>query len=179
MLEHHQDPPTKYPNQHHLRETTTTPLGLGEYYKCLGGNTQAKWVLPFSLMLIMRYLAWNCQGAAYHGFMRLVKILISKERLNFLCLMETKVSGDQANDICKWMRFDDCLRVEAFGFSGGIWTFWINTMKVDIIIATHPQFVLLRVCEQGTNPWYVSFLYGSQTNHMRKQTLDGSECEKA
>ncbi|XP_031110827.1 uncharacterized protein LOC116014988 [Ipomoea triloba] len=78
------------------------------------------------------------------------KDLVMGDRPNFapnlVCLLEPKVSGDQANRICIGFGFEDWLRVEAVGFSGGIWIFWNSPLEVQ---------------EGNDPPWVLSLVYGS------------------
>ncbi|XP_031125131.1 uncharacterized protein LOC116027569 [Ipomoea triloba] len=66
------------------------------------------------------------------------------------------------------MGFSDWVRVEAVGFSGGIWTFWNKSSHVSVI-ATHPQFILLQVKSDQQNPWFYAVVYGSPTHHLRRR----------
>ncbi|XP_019157735.1 PREDICTED: uncharacterized protein LOC109154388 [Ipomoea nil] len=116
----------------------------------------------------MNVLVWNCQGAASKVFRRTLKNYLREFKPTVLCLLEPRVSGDNANDICFALGYDEWLRVEAIGFSGGIWVFW----KTDIVVQvsnTHPQFVLLRVTEGSNQPWNLSFVYGSPDYILRRQ----------
>ena len=58
--------------------------------------------------------------------------------------------------------------VEAVGFSGGIWVFWIDNLFIDII-QTHPQFILLRVQQGRSSPWFFSIAYVSPSPILRKR----------
>lgn len=49
--------------------------------------------------------------------------MVSMHKVDILALVETKVNGDRAYVICSMLHFDNWLRVECFGFSGGIWLF--------------------------------------------------------
>lgn len=40
--------------------------------------------------------------------------------------------------------FDNWVRVEAVGFSGRIWLFWRDKFQITVL-ATHPQFLIVRV----------------------------------
>ena len=81
-------------------------------------------------------------------FNRALQFLLSIHNPSILGLVETKVSGPNANDICKRIGFDHWVRVEALGFSGGIWLFWRKEISVTII-KTHPQFIHSRVVMKG------------------------------
>ncbi|XP_019173838.1 PREDICTED: uncharacterized protein LOC109169412 [Ipomoea nil] len=101
-------------------------------------------------------------------FLRALKFLIKSHRLKMIALFEPKVSGDHANLICKQIGFSDWIRVEAIGFSGGIWIFWEDSLRVTVSF-THPQFVLLQVWESSQPPWWLAAVYGSPTHHLRRR----------
>lgn len=86
-------------------------------------------------------------------------------------LFEPKVFGSHADAICKEISFDNWVRVEAFGYNMGIWIFWQNSILVDII-ATHPQFVFLKVHDRRSPAWLVCFVYGSPMCHLRRNLWD-------
>ncbi|XP_019151953.1 PREDICTED: uncharacterized protein LOC109148673 [Ipomoea nil] len=116
----------------------------------------------------MNLLVWNCQGAASRKFRRILGNFTKVYKPEIVCLLETKVSGAQANDICCRLGFDEWLRVEAFGFSGGIWVLWNLTILVDVLI-THPQFVVAKVSHSGSPCWFLSFVYGSPNITLRRE----------
>ena len=53
-----------------------------------------------------------------------LKELIRKYEPKVLALVETKVSGSIADHTCRRIGFRGMHRVEALGFSGGIWVQW-------------------------------------------------------
>lgn len=67
--------------------------------------------------------------------------------------------------------------MEAFGFSGRIWIFWKDDIIVDLM-ATHPQFVLLRVAEKDSQPWLLTFVYGSPSRQLRKKLWEDLKAQK-
>ncbi|XP_019178992.1 PREDICTED: uncharacterized protein LOC109174182 [Ipomoea nil] len=116
----------------------------------------------------MDCLLWNCQGASGRPFRRTLKHILQVYKPNILGLFEPKVSGDQANRICSQLGFSDWVRVEAVGFSGGIWVLWKDPVRISIVF-THPQFVLLHVQQDGQPPWVFAPVYGSPTHHLRRR----------
>ena len=65
------------------------------------------------------------------------KDIIRVKKHDMIGLVETKTSGKQADSICKKIGFDYWVRVEAVGFSGGIWVFWKEHLGVELLV-THP-----------------------------------------
>ncbi|XP_038688766.1 uncharacterized protein LOC119987931 [Tripterygium wilfordii] len=122
----------------------------------------------FSCMIsLMDCIIWNCQGAASKEFNRTLKDMLKFYKPGILGLLEPKVSGAQADSLCNQWGFENWVRVEAFGFSGGIWVFWKETLQISVI-KTHPQFIHLRVQSNGINSWLLTVVYGSPNFNLRK-----------
>lgn len=116
----------------------------------------------------MIFITWNCQGAGGKAFLRVLKNMIRTHKLDVLGLVEPKVSGAQANVICSKLGFSDCIRVEAIGFSGGIWVFWNTSLQVTVL-HTHPQFVLIQGQMENQEAWYYAVVYGSPTHNLLRR----------
>ncbi|XP_019198912.1 PREDICTED: uncharacterized protein LOC109192673 [Ipomoea nil] len=108
------------------------------------------------------------QGAGGRPFLRALKYLLRTYKPGVLGLFEPKISGTHANSVCMQLGFSDWIRVEAVGFSGGIWVFWKDPVQLTVI-STHPQFILLQVKEAGQEPWYIAPVYGSPAHYLRKR----------
>lgn len=113
-------------------------------------------------------LIWNIQGAGSKDKVRTIKEMVRLHKPHILGLLEPKISGSKANEVCKQLGFEDWVRVEALGFSGGIWVLWRNTIKVKIL-KTHTQFILLQVTEGTQQPWCLAVVYGSPAHDLRKR----------
>ncbi|XP_019178890.1 PREDICTED: uncharacterized protein LOC109174053 [Ipomoea nil] len=116
----------------------------------------------------MIVITWNCQGAASKGFIRAAKWMIRSHNPDILCHMETKTSGTNADDVCKKLGFDKWARVEALGFSGGIWILWYDDLNIEIL-SSHPQFIHMAVEGKNNNKWTSMTVYGSPSLHLRKR----------
>ncbi|KAL4272914.1 hypothetical protein GQ457_13G010250 [Hibiscus cannabinus] len=53
------------------------------------------------------------------------------EQLDIVAVMEPRISGRTADNFIKRSSFEFSYRVEAHGFSGGIWVLWRNTVKLE------------------------------------------------
>lgn len=73
------------------------------------------------MMEVPNILVWNCRGAAKRSFHTLISDLKRKYGFSILILLETKISGEQADKVIRKLPFDGVFRVEANGFAGGIW----------------------------------------------------------
>jgi len=69
-------------------------------------------------------MIWNVQGAGNTSFLNTLKELIHKYDPKIVALVETKINGRQAEEVCTKIGFEGQFRVEAQGFSGGTWIFW-------------------------------------------------------
>lgn len=120
----------------------------------------------------MKIFCWNCQGDASRGFRSALLQFYKDAKPDIVSLLEPRISGDMANKVCQSLGFDNWIRVEAVGFSGGIWVLSKNNMHMDII-TTNPQFVLAKV-KQGMHGWFfISFVYGSPTHNLRNKLWEG------
>ncbi|GMJ03289.1 hypothetical protein HRI_003998100 [Hibiscus trionum] len=82
--------------------------------------------------------------------------------------MEPRISGSKADDFIRRSGFTSSFRVEATGFSGGIWVLWKDNVQVDII-AVSDQFIHA-ICADtsGNNRFYINFVYASPTRCIRQ-----------
>lgn len=69
----------------------------------------------------IKIMAWNVQGVG--NKMSLIRELKRIDDHTVLALVETHISREQAQTLCDRIGFSSQLRVEAHGFSGGIWLF--------------------------------------------------------
>ncbi|KAL8153484.1 LOW QUALITY PROTEIN: hypothetical protein V2J09_011244 [Rumex salicifolius] len=85
-----------------------------------------------------------------------LKELIRTHNPAILVLVETRLSGPQADKVCKNIGYDGMVRVEAVGFKGGIWkTAIIQLQQIDV----HHQVVTMEVCRSGDMKWIFSAIY--------------------
>ncbi|XP_038687586.1 uncharacterized protein LOC119986972 [Tripterygium wilfordii] len=165
-LEHHQDPPVMLINSPILEgdfmevgeeanlDEDVAIMAVRDGEKCLGSSMESKGVNGDAC-------------AASREFSRALKDLLRVHKPGILGLLETRVSGCHADQLCKQWCFDNWVRVEAAGFSGGIWVFWRDYYQVEVI-KTHPQFLHLSVKNGNSHPWLLSVVYGSPDSSLRK-----------
>lgn len=115
----------------------------------------------------MFFIVWNCQGAGSKKFMRAARLLIKTHNPSVMALLETKVSGDRANDICKKLNFSNWIRIEAIGFSGGIWILWKEEIDLQVKF-THPQFAISDIRSDNKH-WNMVIVYASPDYQLRKK----------
>ncbi|KAK5785567.1 hypothetical protein PVK06_040163 [Gossypium arboreum] len=90
-------------------------------------------------------------------------------QLEIVCLFETRTSGVRADRIISQIRMAWSCRIEANGFSNGIWTLWNEIVSIDIL-AIHPQMVHMKVLNESERvgaasqsrlgcKWFQTFLF--------------------
>ncbi|KAL2933352.1 hypothetical protein RDABS01_016471 [Bienertia sinuspersici] len=77
------------------------------------------------------FLIWNVQGAGSLSFLMALKEVIRVNKPLVIALVETYMDGIRAEFIAKSINFSGHTRVDADGFSGGIWIFW-TPEKVNV-----------------------------------------------
>lgn len=103
----------------------------------------------------MKFIVWKYQGAASKKFLRAAHSIIRQHRPGlpvFAFYLETNISGFGADEICVKLDFDNSIRVEAVGMSGGIWVLWNESLNASVLRTNpHPHFVLMEVEERSSN----------------------------
>lgn len=87
---------------------------------------------------------WNVQEAASTTFRRSFKTIVKNYNLSLVVLMEPRISGNKADDFIKKSGFENSHRVEAIGFSGGIWLLWQSVIEVEVLL-NHKQFIHFKI----------------------------------
>jgi len=117
---------------------------------------------------------WNVQGAGSRQFQNILREYIYRHRPSIMALVETRLSGLKAWQVCDRTGFRRSIRVETQGFQGGIWVLW-HEEDIEIeVISIHEQFVTMGVKSEGQIGWYLTFIYASPHTHLREvlwQTL--------
>ena len=83
-------------------------------------------------------------------------------------LMEPRISGVKADDFIKKSGFACSHRVEADGFSGGIWLLWRNFIEVEVSI-NHRQFIHFKIYTNKVFMSWVTAVYASPNPMLRRQ----------
>ncbi|KAL4323711.1 hypothetical protein GQ457_11G030340 [Hibiscus cannabinus] len=86
---------------------------------------------------------------------------------DILALFEPRVRGRKADRFIARNGFDHSFRVEADGFSGGIWVLWKQSVRVDVLAVSN-QFVHARCWDNRTSrSFFVTFVYASPNRQKR------------
>ncbi|KAF7842450.1 RNA-directed DNA polymerase [Senna tora] len=107
------------------------------------------------------------KGAASKSFPSLVRDLFNIYNLDILTLYETRTSGERATKIIQRCGINNFIRIEAEGYSGGIWILWNND---DIhITLLDSAFQIAHCCieKQGSRAFCCTFLYANPNNQVK------------
>jgi exonuclease III len=121
----------------------------------------------------MRILVWNCRGAGNPNFRRNFAELLRSHRPSIAILVETRISGQRAEDISSMLGFNRVCRSEAVGFRGGIWLLWNSgEVSLDVLMVTD-QAIHASVQVSPSKPhWLLSAVYASPNLDTRLKFWD-------
>ncbi|GMJ02323.1 hypothetical protein HRI_003901500 [Hibiscus trionum] len=93
--------------------------------------------------------------------------MVKVQKPNIVTVVEPRISGAKADKFIRLSGFDFSYKVEATGFSGGIWVLWKPTIRFDVL-AVSSQFVhgwVFDVLEKKTVA--MTFVYASPNSSKR------------
>ena len=96
------------------------------------------------------------------------KTLSQCYKLKLVALFEPRCSGVKADMFIKKSGFARSHRVEAIGFSGGIWIFWNENIDVEIL-ENHRQYIHMQVDDRRGTNCLITAIYASPVPTVRKQ----------
>ncbi|XP_021717685.1 uncharacterized protein LOC110685467 [Chenopodium quinoa] len=136
--------------------------------------------LPLCPMFNMslKIMMWNVQGAGKQAFLPTLREIIRINNPNVLALVENHISGERAQKICDKIGFSGQTRVEAQGFSGGIWLFWKQDEVSVVPIEHHGQHITVKIARVGDDPWIFSAIYASPDSTIRRDLWSAMENNK-
>ncbi|KAK7250655.1 hypothetical protein RIF29_33213 [Crotalaria pallida] len=114
----------------------------------------------------MNSIIWNCRGAGNKLFPGLIRDCKRMYNIDFLAILVQRISGDKASSVIRRLGFDDSFRVDAVGFSGGIWCLW-KTTEVSINVIHYSSSVIHLECKKANMHWIFSIVYASPQEHLR------------
>lgn len=78
-----------------------------------------------------------------------------------MAILEPRISGKKANDVVKKIGLECGVRVEANGFSRGIWCLWNPSILDVLIIASSNSCIHLKINPNSLSPWFLTVVYAS------------------
>ncbi|KAJ1389335.1 Endonuclease/exonuclease/phosphatase superfamily [Sesbania bispinosa] len=106
-------------------------------------------------------------GEGAETFPGLIRDLTKMYNLNFVALLEPRISGSKAENAIKRMGFSGGVRVEAQVFSGGIWCLWRTEVMTINVLKTTAQCIHLQLINVGGSNWVLSIVYASPNDPNR------------
>lgn len=119
-----------------------------------------------SFNMSIKIMVWNVQGAG--NKLSLIREVLRINDPMVLALVETHLSGDQAQRVCNRIGFSGHNRIEAQGFSGDIWLFWKEEVVTVTPYARHSQHLTVEIKKLGDDPWLFSAIYASPDSSLRR-----------
>lgn len=86
-------------------------------------------------------MSWNCRGAGSREFVREMKEMVKEHMPPNIVLMEPRISGDTADDVCMRLGKNKQIQFEAFRFSDGLWILW-DDEAIDLRLRQADRFFL-------------------------------------
>ncbi|KAI9112328.1 hypothetical protein K1719_016851 [Acacia pycnantha] len=124
---------------------------------------------------MIKLIVWNSRGAAKKGFAAVLKDIKFRYKVDLVVILEPRISGPQASKIIKGWGFRNWVRMEANGFSGGLWIMWEREdLKVEVLEANE-QFIHCNLWV-GVERVLFSAIYASPNDQKRRElweTLQG------
>lgn len=115
-----------------------------------------------------KIISWNCQGVANETTIAAINSLIDKNNLSMIVILEPKISGIDADRAIRKIGMKYSHRVEAVGFSGGIWILWNDSITVKIVLNDW-QFIVYKVLFPNNLTVFFTSVYGSPQPCIRRQ----------
>ena len=89
-------------------------------------------------------------------------------KVDVLMLVEPRISGEVADKVIRKLCFDDHTKVDANGFSGGIWILWKSSIGKIQVLETNGQFISVSVTNGDGKNWFLTVVYASPTPSIRE-----------
>ncbi|GMI91875.1 hypothetical protein HRI_002856800 [Hibiscus trionum] len=120
----------------------------------------------------MNIMFWNTQGARSAEFRRQFRNFVRSNNPQMVALFEPRVSYGEADRVIQSFGYPNSFRVEARGFSGGVWLLWRDGVDVTILSVSN-QFVHGKAREVSSKHWiYFTAVYASPNACVRRYLWD-------
>ncbi|KAJ4824389.1 hypothetical protein Tsubulata_026333 [Turnera subulata] len=109
----------------------------------------------------------KCKGAAKPQFPRSLKLFTQRYNPLVVVIVEPRISGSSASRVVRKLGFRSSHRVEARGFSRGIWALWREELVSVHFLISHAQFIHMKITGD-TGSFLFTAVYGSPSNSPRR-----------
>ncbi|KAL4298213.1 hypothetical protein GQ457_12G007890 [Hibiscus cannabinus] len=118
---------------------------------------------------MVKIIFWNVQGALDPAFERSFKLMLQNQVPDIVAIFEPRISGQAADTFVRRSEFEHSYRVEARGFSSGIWIMWRGSVHVDVLAVSN-QFVRGWCAPlNGERGFFITFVYASPNAGRRRE----------
>ena len=119
-------------------------------------------------LFLMTILFWNVRGAVSSDCKRNIKELVRSHKIEILIIAEPRISDRKADRVIRSLRFDGHAKVDAVGFSGGIWVLWKNSIGTVQVFEMGGQFLTIIITSPDKIKWGLMAVYASPAEVTRK-----------
>lgn len=118
--------------------------------------------------MMLNILIWNSRGAASKDIAAIIRDMKKRYKLDIVVILESRISGRQVNNVIKSWGFKNSCRMQAEGFSGGIWILWEMAELLVNVLVRDEQFLHCRI---GLGSEFMTFMavYASPTEQRRSR----------
>ncbi|KAK8598873.1 hypothetical protein V6N13_076818 [Hibiscus sabdariffa] len=109
-------------------------------------------------------------GYGHPKFCSTVRQYLRDYRPDLVVFVEPCISGRRADSVIASLGFPYSHRVEAQGFSGGIWVAWFDSIRADIIL-NHFQFVHCRITDKRNDVSTLATIIYASPNATKHKAL--------
>ncbi|KAL4386967.1 hypothetical protein GQ457_09G022180 [Hibiscus cannabinus] len=113
-------------------------------------------------------LDWRTNSVFEQPSDTVMQFLLRNKRPYIVAILEPRISGLAADRFIQKSGFESYYRVEAQGFSGGIWLLWRKTVQVDVHAVSSEFIHTICYSLEDGQCFYGSFVYASPNSLRRK-----------
>ncbi|XP_074287844.1 uncharacterized protein LOC141612999 [Silene latifolia] len=119
-----------------------------------------------SILQMEMAIPWNINqvlslGTGNKNKINALEEVVRTYKPSIIALVETHMDGVHAIKIQKILGYTGHSRVDANGFSGGIWLYWKSEFVTVKPVKEHSQYITIEVSRNGEMPWFFSAVYAS------------------
>ncbi|KAK8658040.1 hypothetical protein V6N13_036255 [Hibiscus sabdariffa] len=127
-----------------------------------------RWCLGLRIVRAPSRLVHCGTSCGHPKFIKAVKQYIRDYKPSLVGIVEPRISGARADSVIAALGFRYSHRIEAAGFSGGLWLCWQDSIRIDVLVH-HFQFMHCRVTCLSTGSFsLVTLVYANPSVPKRK-----------
>ena len=107
----------------------------------------------------MNLLCWNCRGLGNAPTVQELREIAKKFAPRVLCIVETQISGERAENLKNTLGYDNSFAVNSSGRSGGLAMYWNDEINIEILGYSR-YHIDDKISMIGCDPWIMTCFYG-------------------